>query len=204
MFRRELLQRDEQLKEWGVEPSLIGSYSRRTGIYPGKDVDIFLRFTSLDTQAEPRAVFDAVWRVIVQKYGQYGQGNGRAQQQARSVKVRFPDPGGPPGAPGDFSIDAVPAVGNGELRAIPTKDQYRWIVGEGRWITTGAVLFGELSEDLNQCAHYTNGWGSPRLQTHGETNSPDSGGPPWRQASRRPLFGVPNLRGMAGRTSFWR
>ena len=88
---RDLLQGDEQLKEWGVEPLLIGSYGRETGIYPGKEVDVFLRFTKLDTRAEPRAVFNAVWRVIVRKYGQYGQGGGRAQQQARSVKVLFPD-----------------------------------------------------------------------------------------------------------------
>ena len=40
--------------------------------YPGKDVDVFLRFTRQDTSAEPRAVFNAVWRVIVRKYGQYG------------------------------------------------------------------------------------------------------------------------------------
>ena len=147
---REFLQQDERLKEWGVEPILIGSYSRRAGIYPGKDVDILLRFTNLDTGAEPKAVFDAVWRVIVKEYGQYGQGKGRAQQQARSVKVRFPDSDGTSGPQGDFSIDAVPAVRDGELWAIPTKDQNRWAGGEGRWVTTGAVWFGELSEDLNQ------------------------------------------------------
>ena len=145
---RELLQQDEQLKEWGVEPLLIGSYGRDTGIYPGKDVDVFLRFTRLDTRAKPRAVFDAVWRVIVRKYGQLGQPGGRAQQQARSVKVLFPDRDRISG--GDFSVDAVPAVSNGELWAIPTKDQNRWVEGEGRWVTTGAVLFGDLSTALNQ------------------------------------------------------
>ena len=147
---RELLQGDEQLKEWGVEPLLIGSYGRETGIYPGKDVDVFLRFTKLDTRAEPRAVYDAVWRVIVRKYGQLGQGEGRAQQQARSVKVLFPDRDRISG--GDFSVDAVPAVRDGELWAIPTKDQNRWVEGEGRWVTTGAVLFGDLSTELNQSA----------------------------------------------------
>ena len=147
---RELLQGDEQLKEWGVEPLLIGSYGRDTGIYPGKDVDVFLRFTKLDTRAEPRAVFNAVWRVIVSKYGLYGQLGGRAQQQARSVKVLFPDRDRISG--GDFSVDAVPAVRRGELWAIPTKDQNRWVEGEGRWVTTGAVLFGDLSTALNQSA----------------------------------------------------
>ena len=147
---RELLLQDEQLKEWGVEPLLIGSYGRDTGIYPGKDVDIFLRLTRLDTRAEPRVVFNPVWRVILRKYGQYGQGVGRAQQQARSVKVLFPDRDRISG--GDFSVDAVPAVRRGELWAIPTKDQNRWVEGEGRWVTTGAVLFGELSTELNQSA----------------------------------------------------
>ena len=147
---RELLQQDEQMKEWGVEPLLIGSYGRDVAIYPGKDVDVFLRFTKLDTRAEPRAVFNAVWRVIVRKYGQYGQGGGRAQQQARSVKVLFPDRDRISG--GDFSVDAVPAVRHGALWAIPTKDQNRWAQGQGRWVPTGAVLFGDLSTELNQSA----------------------------------------------------
>ena len=147
---RELLQGDEQLKEWGVEPLLIGSYGRETGIYPGKDVDVFLRFTKLDTRAEPRAVFNVVWRVIVSKYGLYGQPGGRAQQQARSVKVLFPDRDRISG--GDFSVDAVPAIRHGDLWAIPTKDQNRWVEGEGRWVTTGAVLFGDRFTELNQAA----------------------------------------------------
>ena len=145
---RELLQQDKHLKEWGVEPLLIGSYGRGTGIYPGKDVDVFLRFTGLNTRAEPRAVYDTVWRVIVRKYGQYGQEGGRAQQQARSVKILFPGRDRISGE--DFSADAVPAVRHGELWAIPTKDQNLWVKGEGRWVTTGAVRFGELSEVLNQ------------------------------------------------------
>ena len=147
---RELLQQDEQLKAWGVEPLLIGSYGRDVGIYPGKDVDVFLRFTKLDTGAAPRKVFDAVWRVLVRKYGQLGQNGGRAQQQARSVKVLFPDRDRISG--GDFSVDAVPAVHRGDLWAIPTRDQNRWVEGEGRWVTTGAVRFGELSTTLNQSA----------------------------------------------------
>ena len=147
---RELLQQDKQLKEWGIEPLLIGSYGRGTGIYPGKDVDVFLRFTKLDKRAEPKEVFNAVWRVLVHEYGQLGQQRGRAQQQRRSVKVLFPDRKGSSGAHSDFSVDAVPAVRDGERWAIPTKDQNRWAGGEGRWVRTAAVQFGELSEKLNQ------------------------------------------------------
>ena len=147
---RELLQQNDLFKDWGIEPLLIGSYGRGTGIYPGKDVDVLLRFTKLDTRAEPKEVYNAVWRVIVLEYGQFGQGTGRAQQQARSVKVLFPDRDGFSGRHGDFSVDAVPAVRNGTFWAIPTKDQNRWAGSEGRWVTTGAVLFGELSEKLNQ------------------------------------------------------
>ncbi len=146
----ELLQQDEQLKEWGVAPLLIGSYGRKTGIYPGKDVDILLRFRQLDKHAAPKKVYDAVWRVLVRKYGQYGQNGGRAQQQARSIKVRFPDRDGTSGRHGDFSVDAVPAVKDGALWAIPTRDRNRWIGGEGRWMTTGAQKFGDISTELNQ------------------------------------------------------
>ena len=147
---RELLQQDKQLKEWGIEPLLTGSYGRQTGIYPGKDVDVFLRLTELDKRYEPKVVYDAVWRVIFQEYGQEG---GRAEQQARSIKVSFPDDDGTSGTHGDFSVDAVPAVRDGKLWAIPTKDQDHWVRGEGRWVTTGAVRFGDLSTELNQAAN---------------------------------------------------
>ncbi len=50
---RELLEGDEQLCELGVDTILIGSYARHTGIYPGKDVDVFVKLTKLDTSANP-------------------------------------------------------------------------------------------------------------------------------------------------------
>ena len=183
---RELLQQDEQLKEWGVEPLLIGSYGRDVGIYPGKDVDVFLRFTRLDTTAAPRAVFDAVWRVIVRKYGQYGQNGGRAQQQARSVKVLFPDRDRISG--GDFSVDAVPAVRRDDLWAIPTKDQNRWVEGEGRWVTTGAVRFGELSHRPESVG--LEGRRPACLQAHRQARASDPGDTSWRQAAWRSVPGV--------------
>ena len=168
---RELVQQDEQLKEWGDEPLLIGSYGRDTGIYPGKDVDVFLRFTRLDTRAEPKVVFNTVWRVIVRKYGQFGQGGGRAQQQARSVKILFPDRDRISG--GDFSVDAVPAVRHGGLWAIPTKDQNRWVEGEGpvgdNW---RRALWGTFhgTESVNL---QSEGRGTASLQADGQAGTPD-------------------------------
>ena len=147
---RALLEQDKQLKDWGIQPLLIGSYGRGTGIYPGKDVDVLLRFIELDTGAEPGEVYNAVWRAIDREYGQYGKGGGRALQQARSIKVLFPE--SEPTSGGDFSVDSVPAVRNLGLWAIPTKNQNHWLRGKGRWVTTGAVCFGELSEKLNQSA----------------------------------------------------
>ena len=40
---RAVLENDEQLLELGVDTKLIGSYSRDAGIYPGKDVDVFVK-----------------------------------------------------------------------------------------------------------------------------------------------------------------
>ena len=98
-------------------------------------------------------MYDAVWRVIVQEYGQYGQKDGRAQQQARSIKVLFPDHDDTSGITWRlFCRMQSPQCVTGKLWAIPTKDQNRWVNGEGRWITTGAVLFGDLSKELNQAA----------------------------------------------------
>ena len=147
---RELLQGDEQLKDWGAKPLLIGSYGRETGIYPGKDVDVLLRLADLNTDAEPRKVYNEVWRVLLGKYGQYGQGKGRAQQRNRSIKVHFPDRKGLSGSRENFAVDVVPAVRDGNYWAIPTHDQNEWAGEDGRWIRTAAVQFGDLSTALNQ------------------------------------------------------
>src|SRR4051794_3249494 len=80
---RELLEADAELGKLGVDTILIGSYARHTGIYPGKDVDVFVKLTKLDTTADPATVFNAVKRVLTAKYGK------RAEPQRRAVKVSF-------------------------------------------------------------------------------------------------------------------
>ena len=145
---RAVLENDEQLRKWGVDTKLIGSYGRDTGIYPGKDVDVFVKMTKLDTEATPKDVYNAVWYALEKEYIGVKDG-GRAQQQARSVKVAFPDEGTSGGANSSFAVDSVPAVHDGERWAIPTKDRNRWAASTGRWVTTDPERFGDLSSALS-------------------------------------------------------
>jgi hypothetical protein len=137
---RGYLEEDEQLCVWGVDTVLIGSYSRHTAIYPGKDVDVFTKLTKLDTSADPNAVFEVVRRVLVAKYGD------RAEPQSRSIRVTFPIDGEE-----DFAVDVVPAVRMGFRWAIPRHDRERWKSpdpGE-RWRETDPEKLTELSAKLN-------------------------------------------------------
>lgn len=144
---QEVLAADDQLQKWGINSRLIGSYSRHTARYPGKDVDVFVRLESLDTSSMPRAIYERVETVLVTKYGLVKDG-GRATPQDRSIKVDFPDPDDND-ANQAFAVDAVPAVRDGERWAIPTKDRKRWAESTGRWVPTNPERFGELSSDLS-------------------------------------------------------
>lgn len=144
---QEVLASDDQLSEWGVNSRLIGSYPRHTGIYPGKDVDVFVRFEDLDTAASPQSVYGRVEAVLVHAYGAADDG-GRATPQARSVKVDIPDTGSHGGNVA-FAVDAVPAVRDGEQWAIPTKDRKDWAESRRRWVSTNPERFGDLSSALS-------------------------------------------------------
>ncbi len=137
---QELLYSNDCLRDWGISTRLIGSYSRQTGIYPGRDVDVFARLTNLDTTASPEVVYRRVEEVVVAKYGD------RATSQTRSIKVEFSSADG---VDTSFAVDTVPAVRNGTRWAIPSKDQNLWIDSPSRWVTTNPEQFGELSRVLN-------------------------------------------------------
>jgi hypothetical protein len=128
---REHLEDDAHLRVWGVDTVLIGSYKRDTGIYPGKDVDVFVKLPELDTTESPKDVYTAVLDALVEKYDHEKDG-GRAVPQARSIKIEFASSDGDD----DFAVDAVPAVRCGDRWAIPTKDQSRWTQSTGRWVET--------------------------------------------------------------------
>lgn len=154
---QELLARDPQLTNWGVNTRLIGSYSRRTAIYPGKDVDVFARLENLDTSLNPHEVYNGVWAPLVAQYGHVENG-GRATPQARSIKVDFPDA---TDYNASIAVDAVPAVRQEFRWALPNKDRDLWAPVHTRWVTTDPERFGHLSTQLNTAA------GSPAVGGQG-------------------------------------
>lgn len=145
---RDLLGADEELRQWGIDPYLIGSYGRQTARYPGKDVDVFLRFKDLSVRHDPAKIYAAVERVLVAEYGlKDDDPEGRVTRQARSLKIDFPDPDEPHGD-SSFSVDAVPAVPWQEHWGIPNRDRDQWNKEDKRWIKTNPIKFGEDTDAL--------------------------------------------------------
>lgn len=130
---REVLESDDDLKEMGVDTVLIGSYSRHTGVYPGRDVDVFAKLTRRDATSSPKAIFDAVNGVLVGHYGAL------AEPQRRSAKVTFKEY--------KLSVDAVAAVRSSSTWAIPDISK----AGKERgWVATDPERLGELTTAQNR------------------------------------------------------
>jgi hypothetical protein len=135
---RTVLESSLQLRKLGIETVLIGSYARETGIYPGRDVDVFVKLTLLDTSADPHQVFDVVCKVLADAFGN------RAEPQRRSIKVSFDFDGD------GFAIDAVPAVRMGNRWALPNRDRDIWADREQRWIETDPEYLSMLTSERNK------------------------------------------------------
>jgi hypothetical protein len=128
---RDVLEGDEQLKSWGVDTILIGSYGRQTAIYPGRDVDVFAKLPECD-EDDPDVVFTAVKGPLVREYGD------RVDEQPRSVTISFPD---------DFSVDVVAATRADGHWKIPALDED----GERtRWEETDPEHLGDLTHERNE------------------------------------------------------
>lgn len=144
---------------------LIGSYPRRTGTWPGKDVDVFGKFTneSIDT-IEPSEAYDLFFTVLDRSFP------GRVQPQDRSVKVEYQPSTLPAVAfvreaarlldetdaigPTDgfeFSVDVVPAVHFGKVWGIPDRNRERWTrtAAAERWRRTNPEKLTDLTQRLN-------------------------------------------------------
>lgn len=136
---RECLEADEQLREWGIETVLIGSYARHTSIWPGKDVDVFMKLKNLEVGGtDPRTIYEHTRTVLVEAFGN------RAQPQPRSITVNFDRDGF------KFSVDAVPAVRWGTQWAIPRRDTATWDEpDEQRWVRTDPEQLNKLTEAMN-------------------------------------------------------
>ncbi len=145
---RELLKADEELREWGINPFLIGSYGRQTARYPGKDVDVFLRFTELSARHDPGKIYNAVQRVLVAEYGLKDEDpNGRVTLQARSLKIDFPDPE----EPGRHFVLRRRRTGRAPARPLGHPQPRSQGVGQGRprWIKTDPIQFDKDTNDLS-------------------------------------------------------
>lgn len=126
---RDVLARDETLKSWKVQTILIGSYGRETAIYPGRDVDVFVKLP--DGPNDPEAVFEAVRKPLVAEYGD------DVEVHRRSLMIKFGD---------DFSVDAVPAIPTASHWQIPEADENG---NRTRWEETDPENLTELTHRRN-------------------------------------------------------
>lgn len=127
---RAVLTSDNSLKEWGINPVLIGSYRRDVSIRRVNDVDVFCRMTDIDSEVEASVVLDKFHLVLAAEFG-----SDKVARQARSIKVEFPEYD-------DLHVDAVPARERSDGSwEIPTRD--------GDWKRTNPERLTELKTEMN-------------------------------------------------------
>jgi hypothetical protein len=129
---RAVLEADDDLVANGVDTILIGSYGRETAIYPGRDVDVFVKLP--DCKEGPDETYEMVRQALETEYGDRLDDSG-----SRSMKVEFPD---------DFWVDAVPAVPSEDARwQIPQADENGDRTG---WEETDPEELGRLTVERNK------------------------------------------------------
>lgn len=131
----ELLKASKELEGLGLDPILIGSYAREVSIKRVKDVDVFVRMESPDTNATPEDVL-SLFEGVLSKDDNYG--SERIEKQHRSIKIDFSDY--------DLTVDVVPARRKGENWEVPSVPDDE----ESEWIETNPVLLNEKTTELNQ------------------------------------------------------
>lgn len=156
---RSVLKLSAELQAHGLHDVLIGSYARDTGIWPGKDVDIFGKLTKDSVGSiTPGAAYNLLLDTLSKRFAD------RLVPQPRSIKIEFgPSEDRRPRAEflqqmsassGDvfpFSVDVVPAVANGEIWAIPSGDREDWnqTTPAKRWIDTDPEKLADLTTKMN-------------------------------------------------------
>jgi hypothetical protein len=141
---RAVLELDPRLRDWAVDTVLIGSYARKTAIFPCKDVDIFVKLPKAPPDATPEQVFSEVQRVLVAHFG------GRATEQRRSIKISGFDEG--------LTVDAVPAAPDDDRWKIPQTGAKpiddHWI--KDRWEVTNPERLTELTDEAQKASSVIN------------------------------------------------
>ena len=128
----DILAADETLKEWGINPILIGSYSRQVSIRRVYDVDMFCRLDEYPDDVSADDVLDQVYSVLL---AAYDDDEDVVKREDRSVTVLVPDADG-------LYVDVVPARKAGAVWEIPTEDD--------EWIATNPVEMTELKTKKNE------------------------------------------------------
>ncbi|WP_084125988.1 nucleotidyltransferase [Demequina sp. NBRC 110054] len=125
----------DELKEWGIDPVLIGSYKRDVSIRRVTDVDVFCRMEDIGDDVAGDTVLDRFFTVLDAEFGTDANGKKRTRRQARSITVDFPEYDG-------LHVDAVPARRRTDGHwEIPTR--------EGGWQTTNPERQTELKTAMN-------------------------------------------------------
>ncbi len=125
----------DDLKSWGVNPVLIGSYKRDVSIRRVKDVDVFCRLDDIDDDVAASTVLDKSYAALDAEFGTDADGSPRVKRQARSITVEFPEYD-------DLHVDAVPARKRSDgYWEIPTRD--------GDWQTTNPEELTTLKTAMN-------------------------------------------------------
>lgn len=129
------LESDSELKDWGIDTVLIGSYKRHVSIRRVKDVDVLAKLPNLPLEKTPADVLTHVVKVLRSTFDT--DDNKRVKRQDRSVMVKFPD--------FDLHVDVVPARPAGEYLEIPDKQDDGTIA----WKVTNPEKLTSLSSELN-------------------------------------------------------
>ncbi len=130
---RAVLEADPTLGDWGVDTILIGSYARDVAIWPGHDVDVFVKLPAFN--GGPEALYEAVRSPLKQEFGSDLDDSG-----AHALTISFGSEG--------FSVDAVGATNSTSGHwVIPAADS------TGRraaWEPSDPERLGELAESRNK------------------------------------------------------
>ncbi|RPF20332.1 SMODS domain-containing nucleotidyltransferase [Myceligenerans xiligouense] len=125
----------DELKEWGLNPVLIGSYKRAVSIRRITDVDVFCRMDDIGDDVAGDTVLDQFYKVLDAVFSVDDDDEPRVKRQARSVTIDFPEYDG-------LHVDAVPARKRSDgYWEIPTRD--------GGWQTTNPEKQTALKTAMN-------------------------------------------------------